>query len=57
MVTTAAVVWYGIPIYRRIRAYRNGDGEVGSKTTALYEIYSAATRGRLPQYADWLTVV
>ena len=57
MVTTAAVVWCDITIYRRIHAYRNGDGEVDSKTSVIFEIYDAATRGRLPQHADWLTVV
>ncbi|SVD78527.1 uncharacterized protein METZ01_LOCUS431381 [marine metagenome] len=27
VVITAAVVWCGIFVYRRIRAYRNGDGD------------------------------
>ena len=40
-----------------IDGYPIGDGEVGSKTRAIFEIYDAATRGRLPQYEHWLTVV
>ncbi len=40
-----------------IDGYPIGDGEVGSKTRAIFEIYDAATRGRLPQYEHWLSVV
>jgi branched-chain amino acid aminotransferase len=34
-----------------------GSGEIGPVTARIMSIYFDAVRGRLPQYADWVTPV